>query len=94
MDWLMKSIGSVVGRVADGATFKTSIPAPEGKPMNLSGAEKPSTKLIQKEEITLPQETIPVSTTAATSGHPKLLRIQPLRIKVPETTNDKEESIF
>ena len=92
MDWLMKSIGSVVGRVADGATFK-NIPAPEGKPMNLSGAEKPSTKLIQKEEITLPQETIPVTTTAAPTSQPKLLlRIQPLRIKAPE--NDKEESIF
>jgi len=81
----MKSIGSVA------AAFKAN--APEGKPMNLSGAEKPSTKLIQKEEITLPQDTIPVTTTAAPTSQPKLLlRIQPLRIKAPE--NDKEESIF
>jgi hypothetical protein len=93
MDWFVKSIGSVVSRVATAGTFKANVPAPEGKPMNLSGAEKPTTKLIQKEEIAVPQETIVVSTTAATSK-PKLGRIMPLRIKAPDSGNAKEESIF
>ena len=92
MDWLMRTVGSVIG--GSTSTFKANIPAPAGKPMNLSGAEKPTTKLIQNDELTSPNETVVVSTTAATLGQPKLARIQPLRIKTPGDAKDNGESIF